>query len=318
MKVFKFQIFSNLIIILLLLIFLCGCSNTSESEEEDQSTDQILTPLETPVNSPLNLVSNGGFESPLVTKPYETAKYIDGWKITKGSVDLVGSYWEPSEGFQSLDLSYLSSGIIEQVIKTEPGQFYSLYFDIARYPDYYKSANGLKIYWDGYLIDYRESIGTSSKDDPLKIRWQRDIYYENLTATTGYTKLIFESTKPYAGPDCYGPILDNIRVYKGKVTIITEQPTVPPLKWGDLALIESHSELQNGRIEYIVGTIKNMGEKKYRSVRVEINLYDSNYTQIGNTYDEISNLEPHSTWKFKAYIPNKDTKNYKISEIVTR
>lgn len=50
----------------------------------------------------------------------------------------------------------------------------------------------------------------------------------------------------------------------------------------------------------ICGTILNNTNHSYRSVSVNINLYDKDGALIGNTYDNIRDLEAGRQWKFEA------------------
>ena len=67
---------------------------------------------------------------------------------------------------------------------------------------------------------------------------------------------------------------------------------------------------------YIEGTIKNNTDKKYSYVQVTFNLYDESGAQIGTAIDNINNLEPNGTWKFKALgSEGKNVASYKFVEI---
>jgi len=83
----------------------------------------------------------------------------------------------------------------------------------------------------------------------------------------------------------------------------------------DLQLVESHVETGDYGIKYIVGSIKNNGAKTYGYVHVTINLYDKTGAQVGSTLDNVNNLEPGGTWKFKAMWLEEDATSYKIKEI---
>ena len=66
----------------------------------------------------VNLVSNGGFETPRMsqTATWETVSLgsrMGAWKVSAGSVDLIDKdYWKPAGGIQSLDLSGGEAGTI--------------------------------------------------------------------------------------------------------------------------------------------------------------------------------------------------------------
>ncbi|WP_271216605.1 choice-of-anchor C family protein [Streptosporangium carneum] len=80
------------------------------------------------------LVGNGGFETPVTQTQafYDTGTTIGEWKVTAGSVDLIGpGLWQAARGRQSLDLSGNRRGTIEQTIATTPGRCYTVTFALA-------------------------------------------------------------------------------------------------------------------------------------------------------------------------------------------
>jgi hypothetical protein len=53
-------------------------------------------------------------------------------------------------------------------------------------------------------------------------------------------------------------------------------------------------------------------------VQISFNLYDKDGNQIGTAMDNINNLEPNGTWKFKAMGMDSDSNKavkYKLAEI---
>nr|DAF60461.1 MAG TPA: zinc-ribbon domain protein [Myoviridae sp. ctLq07]DAY69517.1 MAG TPA: zinc-ribbon domain protein [Caudoviricetes sp.] len=67
---------------------------------------------------------------------------------------------------------------------------------------------------------------------------------------------------------------------------------------------------------YIEGEIKNNTNKTYSYVQVTFNLYDANGAQLGTAVDNINNLEPNSTWKYKAIgLVTEKVSTYKFVEI---
>lgn len=66
---------------------------------------------------------------------------------------------------------------------------------------------------------------------------------------------------------------------------------------------------------YLVGTVKNNTDKQYSYVQVEFNLYDNSGAQVGSTADNINNLEPHGTWKFKAMVMEEKATRAKLKGI---
>ncbi len=67
---------------------------------------------------------------------------------------------------------------------------------------------------------------------------------------------------------------------------------------------------------YIEGEIKNNTDKSYSYVQVTFNLYDDNGAQLGTAVDNINNLEPNATWKYKALgLVTEKVSSYKLVEI---
>lgn len=67
---------------------------------------------------------------------------------------------------------------------------------------------------------------------------------------------------------------------------------------------------------YIEGTIQNNTDKTYNYVQVTFNLYDANGNQLGTAIDNINNLEPNGTWKYKAIgLTTEKVTSYKFVEI---
>lgn len=69
---------------------------------------------------------------------------------------------------------------------------------------------------------------------------------------------------------------------------------------------------------YITGEIKNNTNKKYSYVGVTFILYDEDGAQIGTAVDNIFDLEPNGTWKFKATTLEYDkVSSFKLSNITS-
>lgn len=164
--------------------------------------------------SPFNLVADGGFEEPAIsgdfTTYYATTQMGD-WTITNGSVDLIHSYWTPSEGAQSLDLSgYTPGTIASQTITTVPGGSYLLMFDMAGNPD--RSYNKtMDVLWNGGTV--LSPTFVQDGHSRTSMGWTT---YSVLVHATGATSTVgFKSTTPAAANDlaAFGPALDNVRLY---------------------------------------------------------------------------------------------------------
>ena len=67
---------------------------------------------------------------------------------------------------------------------------------------------------------------------------------------------------------------------------------------------------------YIEGTIQNNTDKSYTYVDVRFNIYDAKGNQLGTAIDNINNLEPNATWKYKAIgLTTEKVHSYKFVEI---
>src|SRR5262245_60545100 len=58
---------------------------------------------------------------------------IDGWQVTKGNVDWVGTYWTAAEGTRSVDLDGAedTAGAISQTFDTHVNSHYSVAFQMS-------------------------------------------------------------------------------------------------------------------------------------------------------------------------------------------
>lgn len=80
-------------------------------------------------------------------------------------------------------------------------------------------------------------------------------------------------------------------------------------------------EVLNSKMEYgeyvncVKGTVINNSSETKSLVQIFINLYDSHGNQVGDTYDNISNLAPNTKWKFEAPILEDNVSRYEITEV---
>ncbi|GAB3988428.1 hypothetical protein GCM10029978_110790 [Actinoallomurus acanthiterrae] len=89
----------------------------------------------TPANATSGL-ADGSFENPVVTpgtfRTFDAGQLIGPWRVTSGSVDLIGAgFWQASDGRQSLDLSGRSAGGVAQTFATRPGVMYEVIYALA-------------------------------------------------------------------------------------------------------------------------------------------------------------------------------------------
>ncbi|MEA2664474.1 MAG: hypothetical protein QOI11_1418 [Candidatus Eremiobacteraeota bacterium] len=86
-----------------------------------------------------NLIRNGDFEAsgPVAAwlSLHAGSSAIPGWRITSGYVDVVGRWWQPAGGSDSLEVGTPGPGAVEQSVATVPGRRYRLGFALAGNPE---------------------------------------------------------------------------------------------------------------------------------------------------------------------------------------
>lgn len=169
-----------------------------------------------------NLISNGGFEdtrgtynssAPFVTVE-ATSSAIPGWTVQQGSVDWIGSYWQPSEGTKSLDLAgyYQHGQISSDPFATVIGKSYLVNFDMAGNPDqsYLKQLVTLAttdLLLDSYVFSFDQTGNTKSEMGWITNSFEFVAQYET-------TRIIFgDVTNILTNPrEAWGAALDNVSV----------------------------------------------------------------------------------------------------------
>ena len=85
---------------------------------------------------------------------------------------------------------------------------------------------------------------------------------------------------------------------------------------GGLTLVSDKKTTDEYGTIYIEGEIKNNSDKTYSYAQVTFNLYDEDGAQLGSAMDNINNLEPNGTWKYKAMAySTEEIATYKFIEI---
>lgn len=154
--------------------------------------------FETGTNPP-----TGGF----ITLP-AAGTAITGWTVISGSIDWIGSYWQPYDGQRSIDLAGNGAGTITTSFATTPSATYTVSF--------YLSGN-----YDGNTDDpVRTAIVSVNGGAPISFDFTRPDGWRHdnmgwversfsFTASGTSTTLAFSSGE---GSSPYGPAIDNIRV----------------------------------------------------------------------------------------------------------
>ncbi|MBF2054052.1 MAG: DUF642 domain-containing protein [Candidatus Sericytochromatia bacterium] len=193
---------------------LLGQDDGEGQEQVEVPTAPSASPGNACQGTPDNLVVNGGFELPEVGSSWRFVDQLPCWTIVKpagkAELDPVNT-WAPAEGKQSLDLNPDSPGEMYQDIATEPGQAYTLSFQLAGNINGAKGEKQLAVYWGD------ENLGTFSFNTQGKSQtamgWQQMNVNLRPEQTPGQRmRLRFVSLT--AGSN--GPAIDDVRVQKSQ------------------------------------------------------------------------------------------------------
>jgi len=159
-----------------------------------------------------NLVTNGGFENPVVSGSWDTYSSISGWtELNSQLMELQINYYTPYEGNQYLELDAYAPTTVYQDITTKIGKDYILSFAFSPRPGV--ADNRLQISWNGTIVDTLSESGASNT------HWTIHTYY--LTATSATTRLQFKSLDDPSS-SC-GTFLDDITLASTGIS-----PSPPP------------------------------------------------------------------------------------------
>jgi len=179
------------------------------------------------VASAANLVKNGGFEEPRLGESTGFVECPDGvlpdWAVGGDGIDQIRTYWAPSEGSQSLDLSRHGTGSISQLIPTTISGSYTLSFDMAGNPECGLTEKLLMVHWGSQPAYGPYSFIPAGYPSVGPGGWQK-VTLTDLPGTDGVSELIFEDvTTPSSA--C-GVALDNVIVTSKDLVPIPEFPSV--------------------------------------------------------------------------------------------
>ena len=171
----------------------------------------VLSPITiaAPARPAANLIVNGSFED----GPEDFGEYkpldkgsdaIKGWKVTRGQIDLIGTFWTSFEGKRSIDLHGSPGyGGVEQTIKTKKGKRYRVELQLAATPGAGERGIWLEAAGDKKKFDVDSGEGTKEKLNWKKIEWE-------FTAVGDETTLEIYSTEK--GDTAQGPVIDDVVV----------------------------------------------------------------------------------------------------------
>jgi len=199
---------SVLVLIAVAAILLTRGANRNSSAQNRGGRDKQPDP-----RKGSNLLVNGGFEigpaaqgeSGFVSLN-EGSNAIQGWTVTRGSVDYIGPYWQHAEGQRSLDLNGMVRGGIAQTIKTTKGQRYRVTFSLSGNPTFAEGEEKVK------TLGLRAGETSTTFTFDTTGRNTGDMGWVNRTwdfvASADHTTIEFYSL---SGQSC-GPVLDNVWV----------------------------------------------------------------------------------------------------------
>lgn len=153
-------------------------------------------------------IVNGGFEDGpnpgVFSTKFNGDTSITGWEVGGHSIDYIGSYWQPSEGERSIDLSGNAKGSIFQWLNgLTVGNSYTIFFDLAGNPDGGASTKVAAASDGGTQASvYFFPLGGATKQN---MNWKTESF--TFTAFDTSVKLSFSAT----ADDAYGPAIDNVR-----------------------------------------------------------------------------------------------------------
>ncbi|MBU7585318.1 MAG: DUF642 domain-containing protein [Nostoc sp. TH1S01] len=157
----------------------------------------------------LNLLVNGGFESPDIRpNSYSTINPIPGWSLTSDSApgsgieiqdNIAGS---PFEGNQFVELDGRAVSGIFQNISTVVGRQYQLSFAFSARPG--TADNRLNVFWDGATVANLTASGAGRSNS----NW--NVYTYNLVANDTTTTLRFDNFGELS--NSRGSYIDDVRL----------------------------------------------------------------------------------------------------------
>src|SRR5689334_4278308 len=165
--------------------------------------------LAAPARTTGNLLVNGSFEDGPDDvgdfKPLDKGSTdIKGWKVTRGQIDLIGTFWTSADGKRSLDLHGSPGyGGVEQTIKTKKGAKYKVELQLAATPGAGERGIWVEAAGDRKKFEVDSKDGTREKLNWTKVVWE-------FTATGDQTTLEIYTTEK--GDNFQGPAIDDVSV----------------------------------------------------------------------------------------------------------
>ena len=152
-----------------------------------------------------SLIRNGGFEEPVLERPWRPffaggERRIPGWRVVRHSVDIVGTDRPAGHGSQSLGVNGFRPGWVSQRVPTEANTVYRLSFLVWGDPNGPPPLSELAVRWDLHRI---QLVEVDVRSQPT---WRRISLLVQSTAAG--TPLGFRGLTPGNA----GPAIDAVRL----------------------------------------------------------------------------------------------------------
>lgn len=215
--------------------------------------------------------SNGSFETPTATGPFQTITAPDSttltpWSITSGNIDLIGTYWNASKGSQSLDMNGTTNGAISQQFDTTPGYTYVVGFDMSGNPDGGPAVKTMDVNAGGTTSSYSYDT-TALQNTKTNMKWQSHTF--TFKANSSSSTLSFTSTTDPSSS--FGPALDNVTVgvnpasfnncsHNGYVNFVDANGKAFTNQGQCIAYVATHLHNTTGNVGYTAYTLARHGQ----------------------------------------------------------
>ncbi|GAB2596458.1 DUF642 domain-containing protein [Kribbella endophytica] len=149
----------------------------------------------------------GGFEQPAISPGFKTfpaGAQVGGWSVTSGSVDLV-TYWQQTEGRQSLDLNGNGNGSIERSVPAQLLTTYKVTYAVAANTEGPPALKTGKVTVNGHQVD-TIAVDTAGRSNQNMGWVYRTFYFTNLLSSS--------SVLAFAGTSgtIWGAVIDDVKV----------------------------------------------------------------------------------------------------------
>lgn len=184
--------------------------------------------LVAPVGAQVDLIVNGGFESPAIAGgSFQIFPSIPGWTTTiGGGIEIQNNVaGAPFEGAQLVELDSTSNSGMQQAIATSSGATYELNLAYSPRPGVGIASNGVEVRVNGALVDTIAADGTGLNGTV----WTRFTYAVVATGTSTTIEL-----RATGASDAVGGYVDDVHFLTRATAARVPIPTLS--EWGLLLL----------------------------------------------------------------------------------